>query len=194
MIETRVLKGCALDTALDDVALLRINVFRAFPYLYDGDLEYERTYLNAYRESDRAVLVGAFDGNRLVGAATGTPLSDHSDDFSAAFGDSDIRLTDVFYCAESVLLPEYRGQGIGHAYFDLREAHARDHGFKKSAFCGVLRPEEHPLCPPDYVPLNGFWKRRGYAPMDGVIAHFAWKDLGADSETLKPLQFWIRDL
>ncbi|CUJ83486.1 hypothetical protein PH7735_00268 [Shimia thalassica] len=30
--------------------------------------------------------------------------------------------------------------------------------------------------------------------MDGVIAHFAWKDLGADSETLKPLQFWIRDL
>ena len=95
--------------------------------------------------SDRAVLVGAFDGTTLIGAATGTPLADHADDFGAAFAQTGLDLSTIFYCAESVLLPEYRGQGIGHAFFNQREGHARAHGFKKTAFCGVVRP--HDLIP-----------------------------------------------
>jgi hypothetical protein len=67
------------------VARLRIAVFRAFPYLYDGDLDYERRYLEPYRSSPGAIVVGAFDGDRLVGAATGTPMEDHAEDFAAAF-------------------------------------------------------------------------------------------------------------
>ncbi|MEN8741208.1 MAG: GNAT family N-acetyltransferase [Phaeobacter gallaeciensis] len=188
------LTGAALEAALDDVAALRIEVFRAWPYLYDGDLGYERDYMQSYRDSARAVVVGAFDGDRLVGAATGTPLADHADDFAAAFAGTDIDLTTVFYCAESVLLPEYRGQGAGHGFFDAREAHARKHGFTKSAFCGVQRPEDHPLRPADYAPLDPFWRKRGYAPLPGVMAEFSWKDVDQRDETRKPLQFWIRVL
>lgn len=44
-IEVRSLTGPALEAALDDVARLRIAVFRDWPYLYDGTLEYERAYL-----------------------------------------------------------------------------------------------------------------------------------------------------
>ena len=62
MIRVEALTGAALDAALDDVARLRIAVFRAWPYLYDGDLEYERGYLDSYRTSPGAVVVGAFDG------------------------------------------------------------------------------------------------------------------------------------
>jgi GNAT superfamily N-acetyltransferase len=76
----------------------------------------------------------------MVGAATGMPLTDHADDFAAAFEGADIDMKDVFYCAESVLLSEYRGQGAGHAFFDRREAHAARLGFGKVAFCGVVRP------------------------------------------------------
>jgi GNAT superfamily N-acetyltransferase len=188
------LTGAALEAALDDVAALRIEVFRAWPYLYDGDLGYERDYLQSYRDSARAVVVGAFDGDRLVGAATGTPLADHADDFAAAFAGTGIDLSTVFYCAESVLLPEYRGQGAGHGFFDAREAHARTHGFTKSTFCGVVRPEDHPLRPDDYAPLDPFWRKRGYAPLPGVVAEFSWKDVDQQGESRKPLQFWIRDL
>jgi len=190
----RALTGPALEAALDDVARLRISVFRDWPYLYDGDLDYERGYLQSYRDSDRAIVVGAFDGERLVGAATGAPLADHAEDFAAAFDGTGLDLSQIFYCAESVLLPDYRGQGVGHAFFDLREDHARALGFAKSAFCGVQRPDDHPMRPADYRPLDPFWSARGYAPLPGVIARFSWKDLGEDSETLKPLQFWIRDL
>lgn len=42
MLTTHILTGDTLTSALDDVARLRISVFRDWPYLYDGDLEYER--------------------------------------------------------------------------------------------------------------------------------------------------------
>ena len=190
----RALTGAALDAALDDVARLRIAVFRDWPYLYDGDMEYERRYVAAYRDSPGAVLVGALDGDRLVGAATGTPLAEHADDFAAAFAGTGIDLDTVFYCAESVLLPEYRGRGIGHRFFDVREDHARELGYSRSAFCAVIRPDDHPARPPDYRPLDGFWRTRGYAPLPGVVAEFGWRDLGAADESRKPLQFWMRDL
>ncbi|MFW8636732.1 GNAT family N-acetyltransferase [Cribrihabitans pelagius] len=193
-LRVEVLTGRALDKALEHVARLRIEVFRAWPYLYDGDLAYEQAYLQSYRDSDRAIVVGAFDGERLVGASTGAPLGDHAEDFAAAFGASGIALEDVFYCAESVLLAEYRGQGLGHAFFDAREAHARRHGFARCAFCSVQRPGGHPLRPEGYVPLDGFWRKRGYAPLEGVVARFSWKDVDRETETEKPLQFWIRDL
>lgn len=194
MITVRRLTGAALDAALDDVAGLRIDVFRAWPYLYDGSLDYERRYLENYADNDAAVLVGAFDGKKLVGAATGTPLEDHADDFAAPFANTNYALADVFYCAESVLLPAYRGQGIGHQFFDHREAHARALGRVHSSFCGVVRPDNHPLRPVDYSPLDPFWRKRGYAPLNGVMAEFSWRDVGDDTETQKPLQFWLRRL
>ena len=193
-MRVEVLTGAALDAALDDVARLRIEVFRAFPYLYDGDLAYEREYLQTYRDSAGAVLVGAFDGARLVGAATGTPMEDHAEDFAGAFDGTGYALGDIFYCAESVLLPEYRGRGVGHRFFDLREGHARAMGRRYSAFCGVVRPEDHPLRPEGHAALDPFWRKRGYAPLDGVVAHFRWKDVDAAEETAKPLQFWIKAL
>jgi GNAT superfamily N-acetyltransferase len=93
-----------------------------------------------------------------------------------------------------VLLPAYRGQGMGHRFFDLREDHARGLGRTHCAFCGVLRPDDHPLRPDGYLPLDGFWRKRGYAPVDGAVAHFRWKDIDRTEETDHALQFWMRAL
>lgn len=188
------LTGDDLTSAVGQVAQLRIDVFRDWPYLYDGDLAYEQAYLAPFAGSKDAILVGAFDGAELVGASTGAPLQDHASDFAAAFAATDLDLADVFYCAESVLRPAYRGQGIGHQFFDLREAHARALGFTYAAFCGVIRSRDHPQRPESYRPLDAFWRGRGYQPMDGVVAEFSWKDIGDRGETLKPLQFWMRKL
>ncbi|WP_339819581.1 GNAT family N-acetyltransferase [uncultured Paracoccus sp.] len=192
-VAVRVLTGDALADALPDVARLRIDVFRDWPYLYDGDADYERDYLRAY-QSPGAVVVAAMDGDRIVGAATGAPMSDHATDFGAAFADRPEPLSDIFYCAESVLLRAYRGHGLGHAFFDAREDHARALGARWSAFCSVIRPADHPMRPAEYWPLDAFWRKRGYAPLTGVVAQFAWKDLGQATETEKTLQFWMKPL
>ena len=193
-LEVRRLTGASLGAAIPKIAALRIEVFRDWPYLYDGDLAYEESYLAPYRDNSDAVLVGAFADGTLVGAATAMPLQAHADSFAAAFADSKYDPKNLFYCAESVLLPQYRGQGAGHAFFDLRESAAREQGFAHVTFCAVVRPPVHPACPDNYRPLDTFWRARGYRPLSGVTANFDWKDIGEQFESTKCLPFWLRDL
>lgn len=190
----RTLTGEALTASLDALADLRIAVFRAFPYLYDGDKIYERDYLAAYAASPGAIVAGAFDGNRLIGAATAAPMADHAAEFAEPFKARGYDIARIFYFGESVLLPAYRGHGIGHAFFDRREERARELGFAQASFCAVIRPPDHPARPADYSPLDPFWRKRGFAPVDGLVGQFSWKDTGEAAETQHDMQFWVKAL
>lgn len=183
-----------LDRWMGDLAALRIRVFADFPYLYDGDAGYEAWYLAAYRDSADAIVVGAWDGERLVGAATGAPMEDHAAEFAGALDAAGLAAETVFYCAESVLLPEYRGRGVGHRFFEDREARARALGRGWTAFLSVIRPADHPARPAGYRPLDGFWRKRGYAPVEGAVARFRWKEHGTAEESEHALQLWLRRL
>lgn len=189
-----VLTAGEMAPVLPDLARLRIEVFRAFPYLYDGDLAYEQRYLDQFSQAKGAVIVVARDGERVVGASTGAPMAEVEVEFAEPFRARGEEIADIFYCAESVLLPEYRGRGIGHAFFDHREVQARALGKRISTFCSVVRPADHPARPEDYRPLDGFWRKRGYEPLEGATVSFDWKDLGDTDETTKHLQVWSRRL
>lgn len=189
------LTGDDLVAHLPDLARLRIEVFRDFPYLYDGDLAYEETYLQTYVETPDSVIVGAFDGGELVGASTALPLAHETDNFIAPFRERGYDADKIFYFGESVLRKSYRGRGIGVAFFDHREYHARSFGsYTHASFCGVIRPDDHPRRPEGYQPLDAFWRKRGFAPLEGVIGKIAWKDLDEAEETEKPMRFWIKEL
>ena len=192
-LSVRALTGDALDASLDDLARLRIAVFHDWPYLYDGTLAYERAYLASYRDAPGALLVAAFDGDTLIGASTSTRMEDHAEAFATAFQTTGIALTDILYGAESVVLPPYRGLGLGHRFFELREAHARQMGRAYVAFASVNRDAApHPKRPETFRTNDAFWTSQGYAVVSGVKAEFGWKDLGDTVETIKPLQFWMR--
>lgn len=193
-LRTQVLTGGAIAPLLPELARLRIEVFRDWPYIYDGSYDYERRYLADLAAEKDAVVVAAIDGGRMVGAATASPLGVHAGELIKPFVEKGVESSDIFYFGESVLLRAYRGRGIGHAFFDGREAAARERGFKRATFCAVVRPDDHPLRPADYRPLDAFWAKRGYARVPGLIGSFAWQDIGADAETRKPMQFWMRDL
>jgi GNAT superfamily N-acetyltransferase len=188
------LTGEALHGALPALAGLRIAVFRAFPYLYDGDLDYEQKYLATFAQSRDACVVAAFDGDVIVGCATGSALDTNHAELITPLEAAGVDLATTFYFGESVLLPGYRGRGLGHAFFDLREAHARARGYQSACFCAVIRAEDHPRKPDDHRPLDAFWSARGYAKAPGLIARFAWKDLDEAGESPKPMQFWMRGL
>ena len=194
MITVRALCGPDLVAALDDVARLRITVFRDWPYLYDGTLTYEREYLATYRDNPGALLMAAFDGDTLVGASTSTMMEDHAQEFATALRVQSLPLTSILYGAESVILPPCRGQGLGHQFIMAREAHARAHSRSHVAFCSVLRADDHPLKPAVTRSTHAFWRRHGYEPLAGALAEFAWKDVGDDAESVKQLQFWMRQL
>ncbi len=189
------LTGEQLTSRLPDLARLRTVVFRAFPYLYAGSAAYEERYLATYAAAEGSVIVGAFDGERVVGSATGLPLAREPEGVKAPFAAHGFDVERVFYFGESVLLPEYRGGGVGVRFFEEREAHARAlGGFEFATFCGVVRPADHPRRPAGYVPLDAFWRRRGYAPVPGLVGKIAWQDLDEAGESEKPMQFWLKRL
>ncbi|XOZ34761.1 GNAT family N-acetyltransferase [Halomonadaceae bacterium KBTZ08] len=194
-VELERVSGDAIRPWVRDVAALRIRVFREWPYLYDGDMAYEEQYLDTYVQSPRSVLVLALDGDQVVGAATGLPLADEEQAFIQPFVDLGYNPEHIFYFGESVLLPAYRGQGIGVRFFSEREAHARElGGFQYCCFCAVERPANHPLRPDGYQPLDDFWRKRGYEPVPELRTHYPWKDIDQAGETAKPMRFWMGKL
>lgn len=192
MTDIRLLTGREVSPWLDDVARLRIEVFRAFPYLYDGDLDYERRYLATYAESPHSLFVLAVADGRVVGASTGVPLSDTEAEFQAPFIEQGIALDSVFYFGESVLQQAQRGSGLGHRFFDEREKFARALGKTVTAFCAVERPTDHPLKPADYTPLDTFWQKRGYTRQPQMRSLYSWQDINETAETGKPMVFWLK--
>lgn len=185
--------GPALEKYIPDLARLRIQVFREFPYLYDGNIEYEKKYLQTYIDCPESVIVIAFDGDKVVGASTAIPMKYETDELKKPFIEHGYNLDEVFYCSESVLDKNYRGLGIGVRFFDEREAHAQAlGGFKHICFCCVERPKDHPRRPAEYVPLDQFWNKRGYVKHPELHTSYVWKDLDDADETPKPMTFWLK--
>lgn len=185
-------RGPQITPWLDDVARLRLTVFKAWPYLYEGDAAYERDYLAAYADSQDSLFVLAFVDGQVVGASTALPLSDETPAFRKPFLDQRIAVESVFYFGESVLLPEYRGRGIGHAFFDQRETHARALArFEWTAFCAVDREDDDPRRPVDHRTNDAFWHKRGYQRRSGMTMRLPWEEVGV-GDVIHPLTFWLR--
>ncbi|MGB1091346.1 MAG: GNAT family N-acetyltransferase [Oceanobacter sp.] len=202
-LTTRLISGTQLSGYFDELAALRIKVFREYPYLYDGTLEYEANYLETYFQSEQAMAIIAFyedrnggTGNdeRIVGASTGVPMNHESLEFRQPFEQQGIDTSQVFYCGESILLPEYRGKGLYRRFFKGRENYAREQGFTQTAFCAVVRSEQHPLKPTNYQPLDKVWKHFGYKPKTGLTTNYDWKDIDQPETRSHEMQFWLKNL
>ena len=184
-----------LRAFLPDLARLRIQVFRDFPYLYDGTTEYEEKYLETYTKCPESLVVLVLDGQQVVGATTGLPMDAETPEFQQPFLEQGWDPERIFYCAESVLLPSHRGRGVYPKFFAEREGHARALGrFDWCCFCCVQRPENHPLRPADYVPLDRIWTRFGYVKHPELATTYAWKDVDAAGDTPKSMVFWLKSL
>lgn len=194
MVSIATVTGDEIRPLIPDAARLRIRVFREYPYLYDGAMAYEEKYLRTYSESPGSLFVVARDGAQVVGVSTAVPLAEETEEVQRPFLAAGIPVSEVFYFGESVLETAYRGQGIGVRFMDEREAHARrTHGIRRAVFCAVDRPENHPLRPAGYVPLDEFWKRRGFV-RSALHTTFSWKETGESEQSAKRMNFWMKEL
>ncbi len=188
------LRGAALLRHLPALGRLRGAVFREWPYLYQADDAHEADYLRKYAEGPGAAVVVALDGEEAVGAATCQPMTQADapvrEAFLAAGRDPGIHC----YFGESVLLPPYRGQGIGVAFLAAREAVAREAGLAIATFCAVERAADDPRRPAGHVPLDGFWRKRGYAHHPELACSFRWREIGGGEAVPHRLSFWLKRL
>lgn len=190
-----ILTGRQILPLLSDLACLRIEVFKEYPYLYDGSASYEESYLKSYAECPESLVVAAFYGDMLVGASTGLPMEDAADEFKHPFEKQGFDIAKIFYFGESVMKKTFRGTGIYARFFEAREGYARSlNRFDRVCFCAVERPEGHPEKPFGYRPLDAYWEKRGYTKHLELATQFLWKDLGEAAESFKPMVFWLKQI
>lgn len=197
-VSVRAVVGEAIGAYLDDIAGLWGAVLRDWPHLYDGHAEHGADlplpHLQACTQSWRSIAVLAFDGEVLVGAATGLPLADAPGAVQRGFANAGLAAAQVFLCGKSVLLPGYRGRGLGHRFFDERESHARLlGGFELTAFCAVERSADDPRRPPFGRGYESFWHKRGYRVRGNVQLTLGWNEVGA-GQVPHRLTGWLRPL
>lgn len=194
MIECIGLTGRQAMPYLEELAKLRCSVFREYPYLYDGDSEAERAYLANYADSENVFLIVTKAEGKVVGVSTCMPMAEADEAFQKPFNQAQSPLDEICYFGESVLMPEYRGLGAGHRFFDLREQWASVRGFSINAFCAVIRPLEDPRRPADYRPHDRFWSKRGYQRHDYLVAQLDWREIGdaVGRESSHDLVFWLK--
>jgi len=192
-LQIETLTGEAMHRMLPALARLRCVVFAEWPYLYAGDAEREAAEQSWGEAAADAAIIVARDGDTPVGVATCRPLAGCNATILGAFARRDIDPGTFCYFGESVLLPAYRGRGLGHVFFDAREAHARAIGLTGATFCAVVRNGNDPRRPADDRPLDAFWRKRGYAPRPDISCVFDWREHGDDRERPHAMVFWMKE-
>lgn len=184
--------GDQIKQFIPDIARLRIEIFREYPFLYEGDLDYEMRYLNKFTTLKEGIVVLAFDNSTLIGISTGYPFKSESKDIQKVFSDAGLKPEHYFLFGESVLKKEYRGKGIGKRFIKEREAYAAQLGYPHICFFTSIRPKDDPRRPSDYRPLNAFWESQGYKQRPDLVTEVSYKEIGEEEESNKPMIFWIK--
>ncbi len=178
---------------IDELASLRIEVFKEFPYLYEGDFEYEKKYLEIYVNSPRSRIWLLKKGEEVIGATTCIPMSDESDEFKKDFLDIGFQIDRIFYFGESIIRKNHRGSKVGPRLFQYREDHAKKMipDLEYTCFAAIERGD-HPKRPTGYRPLDDFWNRLGYVKDERLRVEYPWTDVGESEESLKILYYWMK--
>jgi hypothetical protein len=187
-------QGGDLKPWIERIGMLRIELFREYPYLYDGCLDYEKEYLNYYVEAKRSrVMLVLNENDILVGMSSCLPMVEAQAAFQLPFLNHGYDLEKIGYMGESLLYCQYRGLGIGHHFFEGREKFlVNEWGCQLTAFCAVERESKHPLRPDDYFDLHAFWQKRGYHQHNSLSCELEWKEVDSAKDVTHRLNFWVK--
>ncbi len=181
-----ILKGKEVEDYIDQLGHFRIEIFREYPYFYDGSLEYEREYLSRYSRSQRSLVILMVDDQRIVGACTGIPLSQECEEFKEPFEGEDV--DQYFYIGEIMLDKGYRGKGLGKKLFDDYLSHIPKDRYQ--SLCAYTVRRVNPSNTEDDSPIKGLLVSRGFKVLKSKTAYFSWKDVGHTEETIKAFDVW----
>ncbi len=191
--------GAAIRPYVRDVAALRLEGFRAFPYLYEGTMAYEESYLAAYADAPRSMLIRVLAEGQLAAVATATPLCSSSEIVAEGperFRRAGLDPTTFYYYAEILVKPAYRRRGIAEAIYRERERLAVEWGYENLCLAIVVRPDDHPLRPATYKSPEHIWRRDGFVKTAIEFAYH-WPTIfpdGSVRDVANPMVFWTKRL
>lgn len=188
------LSGAPVLGILEDLAALRLTIFREFPYLYDGLLADELKYLEHYATTPDALVATVSDAGRVVGAATGIPLAAEGPELVDPVSGAGHRVDEIYYVGELLFYQEYRSRGLGLTLLQRVEDEVRSlRKYRYLACATVQRPADHPDRPAQYLPIERFLGKTGFTTMGDLVTGFTWRDIDG-TECYHPMKYWIKNI
>lgn len=195
----RKLYGAEARPYFESLVALKLLTFAPFPFLYTGNLETERAWLETYFCSSNSFIMLLEYNDHVVGACTGICGKDEEQNYRQPFLERGMNPDRIFFFGESMLLPEFRALGYGQIFYEEREKYALSlPEIEMSAACLLERPIVAPFASPDFARrkerYEKIWRDRGFKPVPGLLAQSHWCDQGSDVPTPKSYQIWLKDL
>ncbi len=184
---------------IDIISQLRIEIFKEYPYLYKGDLDYEKKYMQGYLTDHQAMIALASINERIVGISTGIPLISDSEivmDAKKVFAKDNIDISDYYYYGEMIILPEHRRKGLATQLCCAQNKVIKRWGFKHVCILTVVRGEDHPLKPTNYISQESLWKSLGFSK-NNLTINYSWPTIQVDQSATSQsntLEFWTTHL
>ena len=175
----------------------RVKYFREFPYLYEGNLEYENEYTSIYISDDHSGFFVAEDAEEMVGIISGVPLQNpFMTEAATIFKDTGLDPSAFYYIGEIMVHSGYRGQGIARKLMQHQEQFALDKGYTGSCFMAVERADDDPLRPEHYRNPAWIWQEAGYQKTD-IKSDFEYPTIQPNGEIQtvpNTMVFWVKNL
>lgn len=184
---------------IDIVSELRIQAFKEYPYLYEGNLDYEREYVHGYAIDGKAMIAVARTDNKIVGISTGIPLVSDSEivaDAKKIFAENGLDVSDYYYYGEVIVLPDFRGRGVTSKLYAEQDNLIKSWGYKHVCILTVMREIDHPLRPANYKSPDKMWEHLGFF-RNKLITEYHWPTIQPDmsvEDVKNYLEFWTKDL
>lgn len=199
MVDYQSYSGAQIEAILPDVAGLRIRVFRDYPYLYDGNREYEEKYLQGLARNERSLVAVARVDGAVVGAATALPLASDAEilgGIDRQFAKLGLDARDYYYYSEIVVDAAHRGHGIAREFYRRRKDRAVALGYRKVCFAAIEREPGVLPAPADYFDPAPMWATMGFVKHPGIFVTFRWPTLtpAGTQDMDHRLVFWLKDL
>ncbi len=192
MINYKKIQGQEIQDYIDDIARLRIQVFREFPYLYDGNEVYEKEYLKKFAEINESIVVLALDNDKVIGAFTSLPMRFEQEGVKREIPSDWIE--NAFYLSEIVLEKTYRKQGIGRTMFQMMLDKINTlQNYNRILFAAIERDENHPNKPLDYITNDKIWNKQGFQKTH-FHSEISWKEINEETESSKKLSIWEKEI
>lgn len=187
-------KGAEIAPYTNKIVQLSNDLFKKYPYLYDGsDAEYTK-HLTSYAQSKHGVVSIAFDGNKVIGVATGIPLSEAWEKYQQPFRKKGENIDKIFYLGELLVSPEYTGKGLGQQMTKNVEQFAKGRGYTTITAQVIDEKSVKETAPQNHYSMTNVLKKLNYQERPEINLVSYWTNVNESKESPHQMLYWTKAL
>ncbi len=189
-LRVETLNAASARDHFETLARMRIDEFRGYPYLYEGNIAYEKAYFESYFASEGFRALAVFDGARICGMATYIPLANEAAYMTEPFARAGLDVKKYLYLGEGILEKGCRGKGLFRVFIGYAETLRGEFGLEKVVFMAIREGESDVMRPADYRPKAVLFEKFGFEKIPGLQAEMTYKSSVSHKDEPHTMEFW----